>query len=189
MKFSPFMFAVGAAAVSIEIRDLTSIKSTLTNVRNSVDRLTAACKTFTGAPQEGVNAVNNLIKSINDGIVTANASGTLSLVDTLTLRPVVTSLRDSARNLDLAYLDVIPLISQYHLCDLSRCLIGKINNGTDSLIDTLNSKVPLAAQKEAKPVADEIKTILAAAVASVTTDKCTQTCSDKEMCSKLCSND
>lgn len=103
MKLSTCLFTVGTAATAvaaaIEAREGASIKSVITNVQNNIDKVTAACENFNGDIVGGVDIVNNLIKSISDGIATANASAALSLRDSLSLRPATNTLRDSAQKL------------------------------------------------------------------------------------------
>ncbi|KAK3186912.1 hypothetical protein K4F52_004356 [Lecanicillium sp. MT-2017a] len=174
MQFSQLTVLFFAAVVSAGVvpRDLQTFRNVMAAVQTKTDALDAAVNAYNGNVQPVSDAADDLVDTVDSGNTQLVGQPQLSLSDTLVLNQDVTAFKSHARTLVDDLKAKRPQVITDGHCGLVRDKITEINSSSDTLINTLVSKVDPAAKAIAEGQAKDIRAILQDAKDSYSTANC-----------------
>ncbi|KAM0255038.1 hypothetical protein ACHAQJ_006186 [Trichoderma viride] len=163
MKFTSVALAFAAFSAytsALLDRDLDTIQGVLDKVSSAIISLDEAAKSFSSNTKPVVDKAKGLINTINTGKTTVDRSGDLTLSDALGLVSPVQALTKKAQALADDFKARRSNVEKAKGCSIVRNNLGQINSGSQSLTNSIVSKVPQAAQSIARELASGLTKVL-----------------------------
>ncbi|KAG5984182.1 hypothetical protein E4U55_005795 [Claviceps digitariae] len=175
MKFAnPFLAltAVSGAYCLVIPRDGTDVVGVLNGVQSAIDNLDNAVQGWTTDPEETLDASTKLIKTIKDGVKTADGSAPLNLIDAVMLLGPLHTLNTHAQALVDDLKAKKTQIESQGLCDAVRGQIDEMDTSSKELVDHTLSKIPQYVQSIGKGAAQPILDTIGSAKDAFSEENC-----------------
>lgn len=155
-----FVSGAWSSANNAVKRDRQLIEDILNQNLADVAALQEAADNFSGDEGPLVEAADTFIQNLVDAKPEVDASGELSLQDTIAISPKVTDLITASQNLVDTFKSRLPDVEKFNQCDLVREKLEAISTNSRALINAITSKVAAEAKPIAQELADQLIAIL-----------------------------